>query len=461
MNIIKIKTSYNKKYLTEFCRENKITLIGDYENIRINRRVHINAECVEKCGNIASCDFRQFVRNTGRCNPCLYKIKNKIRYDKKYLQEYCKLNKIELRQDYTSIKVSRETIIVAKCLTDNCQHNVEKTLRMIVDGGGCYCEGCTEKTRITKMQIADWGSDKTRFNNNYLKQFCEENNIHLVNDYTDIQVERDTIIVAKCLTENCTHNVEKTLRMIVQSSGCYCDECTEKRGITKMQIVDWESDKTRFNNNYLKQFCEENNIHLVNNYTDIEVNRETIVVAKCLTDNCENAVEKTLRRIIECGCYCQECTISNKCTKFKNTCLDRYGVENVSHDPEISERASKNAYKAYDYTFPSGRVDKIQGYEHFMLNDLLQKENVPEDDIVLGRNKVPVVNWYDEEDNVHTYFVDCFIKSQNRCIEAKSTWTAEKKKDCIFLKQQALKDAGYLCEIWIYDHNGARVECHL
>lgn len=376
---IKTKTSYNKKYLTEFCRENKITLIGDYENIRINRRIYINAECVEKCGNIASCDFRQFVRNSGRCNPCLYKKNNKIRYNKKYLQEYCKLNQIELTKDYTSIKVSRDTIIVAKCLTDNCEHNVKKTLRMIVEGGGCYCEVCTEKTRITKMQIADWESDKIRFNNNYLKQFCEENNIHLVNDYTDIQVNRETIVVAKCLTDNCEHVVEKTLRMIVEYGGCYCEECTT----------------------------------------------------------------------------------SNTCTKSKNTCLERYGVEYPTQDPEIAEKASKNAYKAYDYTFPSGRVDKIQGYEHFMLNDLLQKENVPEDDIVLGRNKVPVVNWYDEEDNVHTYFVDCFIISQNRCIEAKSTWTAEKKKDYIFLKQQALKDAGYLCEIWVYDHNGNRIQCYL
>jgi hypothetical protein len=54
--------------------------------------------------------------------------------------------------------------------------------------------------------------------------------------------------------------------------------------------------------------------------------------------------------------------------------------------------------------------------------------------------------------------VDFFIKSQNRCIEAKSTWTAQKKKDCIYLKQQALKDAGYLCEIWVYDGKGELVE---
>lgn len=57
----------------------------------------------------------------------------------------------------------------------------------------------------------------------------------------------------------------------------------------------------------------------------------------------------------------------------------------------------------------------------------------------------------------HRYYVDCFIKSQNRYIEVKSIWTAEKGKDVIFLKQKVLKDAGYKCEIWIYNKKG---ECH-
>ena len=40
-----------------------------------------------------------------------------------------------------------------------------------------------------------------------------------------------------------------------------------------------------------------------------------------------------------------------------------------------------------------------------------------------------------------------------------STWTA-KKKDCIFLKQRAVKDAGYKCEIWVYNTKGEKVECY-
>jgi hypothetical protein len=138
--------------------------------------------------------------------------------------------------------------------------------------------------------------------------------------------------------------------------------------------------------------------------------------------------------------------------------LKRTVIEHPCQNAEVSEKASKHAYKSKDYTCPSGRIERTQGYEHFMLNDLLQKEEVAEDDIIIKRSEVPSI-WYEDTDGKkRRYFVDCFIKSQNRCIEAKSTWTAEKKKDCIYLKQQALKDAGYKCEIWIYGANGEIVE---
>jgi hypothetical protein len=96
-----------------------------------------------------------------------------------------------------------------------------------------------------------------------------------------------------------------------------------------------------------------------------------------------------------------------------------------------------------------------------MLNDLLQKENVPENDIVVNRKEVPNIWYKDANGKKHRYFVDCYIPSQKRCIEAKSTWTAKKKKDCIFLKQQAVKDAGYECEIWVYNSKGEKVETYM
>jgi hypothetical protein len=51
----------------------------------------------------------------------------------------------------------------------------------------------------------------------------------------------------------------------------------------------------------------------------------------------------------------------------------------------------------------------------------------------------------------HRHYVDIFIKSLNKCIEVKSTWTSEKKNDNIFLKQKSAKEMGYAYEIWVYD----------
>ena len=125
------------------------------------------------------------------------------------------------------------------------------------------------------------------------------------------------------------------------------------------------------------------------------------------------------------------------------------------------EKCSKNAYKLKDHILPSGNTIKIQGYEHFAYNDLLQKENIPEEDIINGCKNVPII-WYEDENGIkHRHFVDIFIPSQNRCIEVKSTWTAEKKKDIIFQKQKSAKENGYNYEIWVYNQKGEKVECYI
>ncbi len=92
---------------------------------------------------------------------------------------------------------------------------------------------------------------------------------------------------------------------------------------------------------------------------------------------------------------------------------------------------------------------------------LLQKELIEEQDIVIGCKNVPTIQYNDEDGKKHHHYVDIFISSQNRCIDVQSTWTTEKKKDNIFLKQQAGKDLGYKYEIWVYNNKGERVETYL
>ena len=56
----------------------------------------------------------------------------------------------------------------------------------------------------------------------------------------------------------------------------------------------------------------------------------------------------------------------------------------------------------------------------------------------------------------HRQYVDIFIPSQNKCIEVKSDWTV--KEEDVLLKQQAVKDAGYKCEVWVYNRKGIKIE---
>jgi hypothetical protein len=130
-------------------------------------------------------------------------------------------------------------------------------------------------------------------------------------------------------------------------------------------------------------------------------------------------------------------------------------------NPKFAEEHFKKCFKSKEYVFPSGRIDKIQGYEHYALDFLLNNENINESDIITGCKNVPTIWYNDETDKKHRHYVDIFIPSQNKCIEVKSTWTAEKKKDCIFLKQNAAKELGYNYEIWVYDGKGNIVNKYL
>jgi len=308
---------------------------------------------------------------------------------------------------------------------------------------------------------------KLRYDYEFLQDFCKENGVILKKDYSNKKINRETVIEAKCL--KCDDICSKTFRLFI-SIGCLCKIHTAENRIEKFK----ESCITKYGCEYPtqnKEVREKIIQKCILNYGVENVSQcETIKdkkVETCLKNwgtkyslqNKELQEKVKATNLEKYGC---EYPTQNKevRTKTVNTCLKKYGAMCPAQNAEIAEKQSKNAYKSKDYIFPSGRIERIQGYEHFMLYHLLQKENILEDDIIVSRKEVPKCWYEDTTGKIRRYFVDCFIKSQNRCIEVKSTWSAKKAKDanCIYLKQQALKNAGYLCEIWIYDGKGELVE---
>jgi len=122
------------------------------------------------------------------------------------------------------------------------------------------------------------------------------------------------------------------------------------------------------------------------------------------------------------------------------------------------EKMITNMFRSKEYIFPSGNIIKIQGYEHFAVNDLLLNETIYENDIITGSSNVPSIWYTDENGKKRRHYVDIYIPSKNLCIEVKSTWTFTLHNNRILLKQSSGKALGYKYEIWIYDYKGNKIE---
>jgi len=332
-----------------------------------------------------------------------------------------------------------------------------------------------------------------QYNYEYLKQICETQCLKLKKDYSkEKKITRDTIICGNCKGDNCHESFEKNFRALVKFNSYYCKKCSKQISIKKRETTCLE----KFGVRYVSQNAEiqtKSQNTCLEKYGDTCALRNTSIKEKskktCLEkfgfeNPSQNEDIKSLKKQtcfknfgVEHSFQSEEIRNKSKITninkygfefvscvpeirrKAETTMFNKFGVYHATQNPDILQKALISGYKYKEYKFTSGQTIQHQGYENYALDELLYTENIPEENILNGLSHVPEI-WYDGVDSKrHRYFVDIFISSQKRCIEVKSDYTITRGRETIDLKQNACKDAGYNCEIWVYNRKGEKVEC--
>jgi hypothetical protein len=353
-------------------------------------------------------------------------------FNNSLLTEYIERDNAKLIDTYNNLhRLSRINFIC------NCNNTTSKTFRMIVEGHGAFCIKCDKEysknnalQTTTNTNVFKW-DNRILYTKELLDKLIIDNNATLIS-YPD-NIKSDSIINYTC---NCGTIYSKTFRQAYNISGLYCNTCTYKN-------QQYKSNRKLYDLALLTNIIESNNLELIS-YEKLTKN--SIITFKC---KCETISSKKFFNLSNFP-YCDKCTEELKLKNMQKTCEIRYGVRNPTQNFDILHKAFTNSKKFKDYILPSGKVIKIQGYENIALDELLQK--YLESDIHTGKY-TPRIKYYKQEtQSEHMYFPDIFIKSINKIIEVKSTWTYKKELDVNTLKGNACKNNGYNFEFWIYDN---------
>ena len=402
-----------------------------------------------------------------------------MKYTNQSLIEYCNENNIQLINNYKDEKINRESYIDGKCINENCCNTFNKNFRQLLKTGA-YCNSCMKELSSNKIK-----ESKVKYDNDMLIEFCNENNILLNEDYTNQFVNRDTVIDGICLDNECKNTFRKPFRQLLKING-YCEKCSKENGKIKIK----ETNIKRFGfenvmkNNEIKQkqkntIIEKYGVEYISQLQEIKEQIKQTNIKKYGVEyvlQCPQIREQIKETNIKK--YGVENPQQNKEVKNKNyetnlkkygvkhyyqtqefktkviqTNLERYGVPHHSQNAETADIMLKGSYNKKQYILPSGKIIDYQGYENFALDELLFKEKINENEIIVNRKEVPVIWYHDKNNKKRRHYVDFYIKSQNRCIEVKSTWTNQAKNH-VLEKQKAAKELGFNYEIWIYDRNG-------
>lgn len=239
----------------------------------------------------------------------------------------------------------------------------------------------------------------------------------------------------KNLTYQCKcGNVVKNESYLLYSLSVYkcCDDCRDK--LINRRYRPFEDVVKLFADNGVQLLTKEEE------YTGANCTR---LDYKC---KCGNVEKNVTYHSFELSKHkaCKKCVTK----KTKEMFLKKYGCENPMQNVDVLTKSIHQQYKSKDFTFPSGRLVKVQGYEDLALKILLEDHD--EADLLIDRTAMPMFDYF-HENRVKKYLPDIYVKSENKIIEVKSDRTFNFQRVQNILKALAVRNAGYDFEFWIFN----------
>ncbi len=323
-----------------------------------------------------------------------------------------------------------------------------------------------------------------------LLSFCDENNIKVLDKYTDNNIYGNSMILITC--KQCNNSTYKRFDYLYKTSRALCKPCITKNSLPKQKLTMLQKYGVE-HPTQSKDILEVTKQRNIEKY-GVDNPSKTQIVKDKQKQTClhrygveymihnPSSREKMIQTNIEKYGTDNPAKNSNVQLKMKETNLKKYGVDNPAKNIDIqikmrettkqkygveyplqnteisSKLMEKNRYKIKIFKFPSGKTIKCQGYEHFCIKNLID-DDILETDIITERKYVPEIWYNDIDNNKHRYFPDIFIPSKNLIIEVKSNWTYKIDENKINLCKKSISELGYNYEIWIYNCKGDKINC--
>jgi hypothetical protein len=304
----------------------------------------------------------------------------------------------------------------------------------------CKCGIIVENISFKKYSRAVHKTcDKCKLNNNprrneefnSMSEYFKKYDCELLTKKQDYINNLTKNIKYKCKCNNIVEN-ESYILYYLSVHKC-CNNCREK--VRNHRYLPF---------NEIKEYFIKENVELLTKKDDNYTGTNTKLTYKC---KCGGIVENINYHSFMLSKYKQCDTCVKKL--IKTTCLEKYGYEIPMHHPDVLENAIKNSYHIKPFSFPSGNIVQMQGYEDLALKILIET-GYQENNIITSRTLMPSFT-YIHDKKEKKYLPDIFIQSENKIIEVKSDRTFDIMKIQNLIKALSARKAGYDFDFWIFN----------